>query len=170
MPVPFYFPTIRRVAAIVVLLSASLQSAHFAQAQSTPDCVTFSETGKQLCGNFLNHWKSNGDLPRFGFPVSAVETSPATHRVAQYFERAVFESPSARGEPSTIRLDTLGSERLAQKYPFRDEKRTFPETTMPGAKLSVPNPWYSLSGTFLTYWQTQGAEIRIRLSNFPGAA
>jgi hypothetical protein len=161
MPVQFYFPTLRRVAVIALALFASLHTAHFAQAQSTPDCVIFPETGKLLCGTFLDYWKSNGDLPRFGLPISdAIETSPATHRITQYFERAVFESPSSSGQPGTIRLDTLGSERLAQKYPFRDNKRTFPETTMTGEKFSVPTPWYSLSGPFLTYWQTHGAESR----------
>ncbi len=155
----FYaLPSLRGVATVVLVLLARLYPLPSGQAQGAPECITFQETGKQLCGNFLRYWSGYGGVRRFGLPISdAIETSPATHRITQYFERTVFESPSAGGEAGSVAVESLGSERLAQKYPFRDEKRTFPETTMQGEKMGAPSPYYTLSGPFLSYWQTHGA-------------
>ena len=34
------------------------------------ECVTFQETGKRVCGRFLEYWRQNGGLAQQGLPLS----------------------------------------------------------------------------------------------------
>ncbi len=38
--------------------------------QAAAGCRFFPETGHSLCGAFLPHWDRNGDLARFGLPIT----------------------------------------------------------------------------------------------------
>ena len=43
-------------------------AAHPASAQA--NCRTFTETGHQVCGTFLNYWTNNGALAQQGYPIT----------------------------------------------------------------------------------------------------
>src|ERR1044072_3992574 len=104
------------VAWIALLFSASrLQG--FAQA----GCNTFAETGKTLCGRFLEYWQSHGGLAQQGYPISTEmqersDTDGKTYTV-QYFERAVFEAHPENQPPNDVLLSLLGAFIYKESYP-----------------------------------------------------
>jgi hypothetical protein len=84
------------------------------------DCQTFPETGWQVCGAFLNYWKTHGGLAQQGYPISNTfqeksETDGKTYTV-QYFERAVFEAHPENQPPNDVLLSLLGSQKYKTKY------------------------------------------------------
>ncbi|HEX8229636.1 MAG TPA: hypothetical protein VF826_10035 [Chloroflexia bacterium] len=90
-------------------------------AQGQENCQTFNETGKTVCGRFLQYWRDNGGLAQQGFPISSefVEKSDLngiSYRV-QYFERAVFELHPENKPPYDVLLSHLGTFRFREKYP-----------------------------------------------------
>lgn len=84
-------------------------------------CQTFSQTGKQVCGRFLEYWQANGGLAQQGLPLSDTfqEKNAADGRTytVQYFERAVFEAHPENQPPYDVLLSLLGSEKFKAKYP-----------------------------------------------------
>jgi hypothetical protein len=82
------------------------------------DCAYFAETGHSLCEPFLSHWLENGQVERFGYPI----TEPFQERIddwngtVQYFERRRMEfHPDLPGSP--ILLGLLGNEIQAGVQP-----------------------------------------------------
>src|SRR6476619_3161313 len=59
-------------------------------------CQKFDQTGKQVCGRFLEYWTQKGGLAQQGLPLTDVlkEQSPTDGKTydTQYFERALFEA------------------------------------------------------------------------------
>lgn len=53
-----------------VFLGAALQPFSYLQTFAQPGCQTFKETGKTVCGRFLDYWQKNGGLSQQGFPIS----------------------------------------------------------------------------------------------------
>jgi hypothetical protein len=88
-----------------------------AQAQ----CRAFPETGKQVCGRFLDYWTRNGGLAQQGLPLSGefTEVSELNGQpyTVQYFERAVFEMHPENQTPYDVLLSQLGTFRFKAKYP-----------------------------------------------------
>ena len=86
-------------------------------ATAQQECFTFSETGKTVCGRFLEYWRQNGGLAQQGLPLSEAfeERSGIDGRVytVQYFERAVFELHPENNHPYDVLLSLLGSEKFA---------------------------------------------------------
>jgi hypothetical protein len=124
---------------------------------SSPPCTTFPETGKTVCGLFLDYWKSHGGLAQQGYPISDVfpEKSPTdgnTYKV-QYFERAVFEYHPENSPPYVVLLSLLGDAFYKQKYPNGAPNQT--PNTSPGSQL-FPQTGHRLGGRFLTYWKNHG--------------
>src|SRR3569623_624866 len=78
----------------VPLLMLSGTSAR-AVAQDDPECQTFPEPGKQVCGVFLQYWREHGGLAQQGVPLTGEMTATGggdpKARKRQFFERAVFE-------------------------------------------------------------------------------
>src|SRR5690349_10476534 len=74
-----------------------------AAASSAAACVTFPETGKQVCDRFLQYWQEHGGLAQQGLPLSDEfqEVSPIDGKTytVQYFERAVFEKHPENAPP-----------------------------------------------------------------------
>jgi len=84
-------------------------------------CRTFTETGKTVCGRFLQYWQQNGGLAQQGFPLSGQFTEVSdlngkTYTV-QYFERAVFELHPENQAPNDVLLSQLGTFQFKRKYP-----------------------------------------------------
>ena len=89
---------------------------------SDSTCRVFKETGKVVCGKFLQYWLTHGGLPQQGYPISNAftETSDLDGKTytVQYFERAVFElHPENVGTPYEVLLSQLGTFQYKEKYP-----------------------------------------------------
>jgi hypothetical protein len=112
------------LAAIVLLTTGYLLglNARFAPASAFQgNCRTFAETGKQVCGRFLEYWQGNGGLAQQGLPLSNefTEVSDLNGQpyVVQYFERAVFEKHPENRPPFDVLLSQLGTFQFKRKYP-----------------------------------------------------
>lgn len=85
------------------------------------ECFTFQETGKTVCGRFLEYWRQNGGLAQQGLPISDAfnERSDVNGQtyLTQYFERAVFELHPENNRPYDVLLSLLGREKYAERYP-----------------------------------------------------
>src|SRR5205823_13549764 len=85
--------------AVVVILTSILRPlAVLPMLAQQGECYTFAETGKQVCGRFMQYWRQNGGLIQLGLPLSNefTEVSDLNHQpyTVQYFQRAVFEKHS----------------------------------------------------------------------------
>jgi len=82
-------------------------------APAGPSCTAFPETGHQVCGAFAAYWRANGELERFGFPVTGEFTAELEGKpyTVQYFERRRFELHPEIG-PNVVLLGLLGREVL----------------------------------------------------------
>ena len=72
-------------------------------------CTFFAQTAHSLCEPYLSYWRNNGDLERFGYPITQpfYETLEGHKYEVQYFERRRMELHS--GLPgSPILLGLLG--------------------------------------------------------------
>ena len=112
------------VAAAVVLTTVFQPLAHLgslAAPTQQGNCQMFKETGKAVCGRFLQYWQANGGLAQQGYPLSeefseVSELNGRTYMV-QYFERAVFERHPENRPPYDVLLSQLGRTQLNRKYP-----------------------------------------------------
>jgi hypothetical protein len=89
-------------------------------AMQPPNCQTFRETGKTVCGRFLRYWLEHGGLAQQGFPISQEfqersDLNGQTYTV-QYFERAVFEFHPENRPPFDVLLSQLGTFQYRAKY------------------------------------------------------
>jgi hypothetical protein len=147
---------VRRVALLAFLL-AGLVPAWVGTASAAPDCRTFPETGKMICGPFLDYWNSHGGLAQQGYPISdevpdRSDTDGKTYRM-QYFERAVFEAHPENRAPSDVLLSLLGAELYNIKYPGGAAGQQ--PNQAPGAQYFPPTGHW-VGGAFLSYWQQHG--------------
>jgi hypothetical protein len=109
---------------VVAFVSAALTTIFQPLAQlptlAQGGCQTFSETGKTVCGRFLQYWQQHGALAQQGYPITNafVETSDLDSMpyTVQYFERSIFESHPEKAAPFDILLSQLGTFRLQAKY------------------------------------------------------
>src|SRR5438876_588102 len=93
----------KRMSKVLILLllglgTASAQTSYVSTPQvlaQRNDCQTFKQTGKAVCGRFLQYWQTNGGLAQQGLPISdpmgEASATDGKVRTVQYFERAVFE-------------------------------------------------------------------------------
>lgn len=100
-------------------------------------CRAFPETGKQVCGRFLEYWQANGGLAQQGLPLTGEfqersDLNGQTYTV-QYFERAVFEKHPENARPFDVLLSQLGTFQFRSKYPNGDPSSGQPAPTQPPA-------------------------------------
>jgi hypothetical protein len=117
--------------------------------------VYFPQTGHHLSNRagFLDFWRSNGQVTRFGYPVTEELTEDG--RVVQYFERARLEyHPDLADTPWHVQLGHVGREVAQQNVPagFFDG---FPSDPLNGSRY-FPATGHTIFGKFLTYWQEYG--------------
>ena len=121
-------------------------------------CVTFKETGKNMCGRFARYWNEHGGLAQQGYPIAnemqeKSDTDGKTYTV-QYFERAVFEyHPENVGKPSEVLLSLLGNFLYKQKYPNGAPNQK-PNTS--AGSVLFKETGKRLGGKFLAYWNANG--------------
>lgn len=110
------------VIALTMALTTIFQPlAHIPALAQSGGCQTFKETGKTVCGRFLEYWQKSGGLAQQGLPLSNEFTEKSdlngqTYTV-QYFERAVFEKHPENTAPYDVLLSQLGTFRYKAKYP-----------------------------------------------------
>ncbi|HKP51130.1 MAG TPA: hypothetical protein VJ183_00615 [Chloroflexia bacterium] len=148
--------------AVVALLAATSYgpavSSSAAHTAFQSDCQTFKETGKSVCGKFLNYWTTHGGLAQQGYPISnefkeVSETDGKTYTV-QYFERAVFEAHPENKAPYDVLLSLLGTMFYKQKYP--NGAPELPPDMRPEPGMVFPETGKTLRGIFLEYWKSHG--------------
>lgn len=135
--------------------TASTNSASSAQTQA--DCYTFQETGRAVCGRFLQYWQDHGGLAQEGLPISSVigevsETDGKLYTV-QYFERSVFEFHPENKAPNDVLLSLLGTALYLSKYPSGSAPGQTPNHQN-GHYFSETGHW--VGGNFWFYWQGHG--------------
>jgi hypothetical protein len=145
------------IAMLLLLTSASALAQPSRQASSAT-CRTFPETGKTVCGRFLEYWDNNGGLAQQGFPISGEfeersDINGKTYTV-QYFERAVFEHHPENQPPYDVLLSMLGRLELEANYP--NGAPQIPPQMNPGPSITFPETGRTISGAFLQYWQEHG--------------
>ncbi len=128
-----------------------------AHAQSQPDCRTFSETGKTVCGGFLQYWDGHSGLPQQGLPMTGEfqEISDTNGKLytVQYFERAVFEKHPENKPPFDVLLSLLGNAFYKQYY-LAGAPNQQPNLE-PGSRI-FKETGKRLGGRFLQYWDANG--------------
>ena len=133
---------------LLVLASFVRPSDAFAQGAAGPQVVYFPLTGHHLDNRygFLDYWRANGQVLRFGYPVTEVIEEDG--RPVQYFERARMEYHAENvGTPYTVLLGLLARELTGfQPFPVGPAApgQLFPETG------------YTVFGKFLHYWNKRG--------------
>lgn len=138
----------------------SLQAASVLQpvgVQEQGNCIRFSETGKALCGRFLEYWNTHGGVARHGFPISEeLQEQSAVDRktyTVQYFERSIFEYHPENQPPYDVLLSLLG--RL-------EYKKQWPGPYYPIQTANTSNPLLfretgkTMGGAFGAYWEQNG--------------
>ncbi len=103
-----------------IVLGAVLQPFPHMPSFAQGGCQTFKETGKSVCGRFLEYWRDNGGLIQQGLPLSNefTEVSDLNGKpyTVQYFERAVFEKHPENATPYDVLLSQLGTFQFQRKY------------------------------------------------------
>jgi hypothetical protein len=106
-------------------------------------CQEFTQTGKRICGRFLQYWLQSGGLTQQGYPISNefTEKSDLDSReyTVQYFERAVFEMHPENKPPYDVLLSQLGTFQFKRKYPSGEPGLATPTPAPPpGVGVKVP--------------------------------
>jgi hypothetical protein len=117
-----------------------------------PDRVYFPQTGHYLSYGFLDYWRSHGDIPIFGYPITDEINDPATGLTIQYFERAVFEWHGDQPEGSRVMLRRLGAtvaQGMSSNPAFKPITATSNDTCNFYAETG-----HRLCNGFLDYWQS----------------
>jgi hypothetical protein len=129
-----------------------------AQTERQSNCRTFQETGKTVCGKFLDYWTTHGDVAQQGYPISQefkeISETDGKQYTVQYFERAVFELHPENKAPYDVLLSLLGTMFYTQKYPKGAPE--LPPDMRPEPGMVFPETGKEIRGVFLEYWKSHG--------------
>src|SRR5688500_20071631 len=105
---------------VVVMVGSYFDPFASLSVRAQPGCQSFPQTGKQVCGRFLQYWQQNGGLAQQGLPLTGefTEVSDLNGQsyTVQYFERAVFEKHPENRAPHDVLLSQLGTFQFKSKY------------------------------------------------------
>lgn len=76
---------------------------------ATSSCTSFSQTGKNVCGAFLDFFNKNGGLDLFGYPITN-QYSSGSDATVQYFQRARMEYRPTNADPYKLQLGLIGQD------------------------------------------------------------
>lgn len=136
------------------LAASLLLTAPTGQAAGAPTaapCRYFAETGHNLCDAFYAFYTHNGDMARFGLPLSEAFVEPGSGLAVQYFTYARFELHGERVE--LTRLGALAAAGREAEPPFA---WLDPAAPLAAGRVFVPESGHSLGGAFGEYWQQHG--------------
>ncbi len=147
----------------LALLGAGSPLPSTASAQSAAACSTFPQTGKTVCGRFLEYWEANGGLAQQGFALTNefIEINPTDNKpyLTQYFERARFELHPLNPAPYDVLLGLVGREQYQAKYPNGHPivgGDPFNDPRLPQECATFPETGKQVCGPFLVYWREHG--------------
>lgn len=162
---------------VIGAMAVSLLPAGARSVSAQGDCRNFSETGFDVCGRFLEVWSSLGDdtvntyingLPLTEMRPEISLTDGNTYDT-QWFERARFEMHPENEAPYDVLFGLLGvtkAEGRGSVDPATGEVRNPSDAAFVGidqpddvdgtTKVYFPETRHTVSGTFLTYWNTYG--------------
>ena len=151
------------VVAFIILTAPHSDGAAATNAQ--PQCQTFPQTNKTVCGIFLTYWNEHGGILREGLPISSEfqevsDIDKKTYTV-QYFERAVFEHHPQNEPPYDVLMSLLGRLQFQRKYP--DGAQTLeklPAGMKPEGGAVFPQTGKDVRGIFLDYWINNGGTLQ----------
>lgn len=111
----------------------------------------FSETGHNVTNIFLSFWEKNGQVRLFGYPLG--EAYSENGIIYQWFQRARFEYRQGQ-----VTLGMLGQEWQDNRTPAREPIVSTPNNNT--RHRQVVQTGQTLQGSFLDYWEKNGAEQR----------
>ena len=143
--------------ALFGLLVGLLPALSTERAVAQSSCETFTQTGKKICGKFLDYWNKNGGLSQQGYPLTdeveeKSETDGKTYTV-QYFERAVFEAHPDNKAPYDILLQLLGNFEYRRRHGADGAPDQKASTTN---ALKFDQTGKTVGGKFREYWEKNG--------------
>src|SRR5438132_1294898 len=101
------------IGVVAYILLTTPRAAGPGATDAQPQCQTFTQTNKTVCGIFLTYWTEHGGVPRQGLPISSEfqEVSDIDRKTytVQYFERAVFEHHPENQAPYDVLISLLGT-------------------------------------------------------------
>jgi len=117
------------------------------------DCRYFPETGRRVCGEFLEFFDTRGGLEIFGFPLTEAFNDPRLGLQAQYFQHNRMELHPYNPEPYRVQLGLLVDE-LGYQFPRADESQ------IPSRNSAIhhyfPETDHVVSYAFLDYFRENG--------------
>lgn len=137
-----------------------IRPALLAQAQEQRRCFGDEAPEVTACieGGFLSFWEANGGLEVFGYPLTdirTVQTEDGTF-LAQYFERARFESHPENDPPYDVQLGRLGVELLASQGLTIDDYAV--EEPIDGCQYWFETG-HNVCEPLLTAWRSAGVQL-----------
>lgn len=116
-------------------------------------CQRFTETDREVCGPFLDYWRSRGlrdpqlnagqrSLALFGLPLTGVKqerNSSGDEVLTQWFERARFEYHPNNPAQYRVLLGRLGAEAYAPQSPNGEPTR-YKTVPLPGTERTLTIP------------------------------
>ncbi|HET7034079.1 MAG TPA: polysaccharide deacetylase family protein [Thermomicrobiaceae bacterium] len=139
--------------ALALLFAPSLTT--HSSAAALPSQVYFPVTGHHVADQMLTYWRTQGELPIFGYPLT--EPIQRDGLTVQYFERARLElHPELAGTPYGVELTLLGDQAVAGR-----KEAAFQRAGGNGANDSKDRVYFSTTGHYLAYgfksfWQANG--------------
>jgi hypothetical protein len=154
------------------VLGSLLQPFRLLSTEAQAGCQTFNETGKTVCGRFLDYWKTHGGLAQQGYPITnefqeVSDLNSQTYTV-QYFERAVFEKHPENAAPNDVLLSQLGTFQLQRKYPGGDPSGGAPPPQPPaqsgetftfnGTTTTKTDQFHLAGGNYKASWKATASQ------------
>lgn len=140
------------VAIMVVVTLISSVSAICPQ-PSGENCEYFAETGHYVCAEFLDFFKTLGELEIFGYPLTEAFPDRRLKLQVQYFQRARMElHPHSQGSYQVL-LGALVDE-LGYRFPAVDPEQV--HTFNGSTQRYFPETGHTVSYAFLDYFRERG--------------
>jgi hypothetical protein len=153
------------IALLAYVLLTNPRAASTAGTGAQPQCQSFAQTNKSVCGVFLTYWNEHGGDLREGLPISSEfpEVSDIDHRTytVQYFERAVLEHHPENQPPYGVLLSLLGTLQYKTTYPNGVQAlKQLPAGMKPQGGALFPETHKDVRGIFLDYWLANGGTLQ----------
>lgn len=118
-----------------------------------PNRVYFSQTGQYLGHAFLDHWRHNGGVHVFGYPITSEFSQDGM--TVQYFERAIFEWHPDNPPQHRVLLRRMGADARDDRGLQRHAafNRAEPRS---GDTRYFEQTGHNLSNAFKDYWESRG--------------
>src|SRR5690349_3772039 len=105
----------------LLALGVSFLASRVGKVDSAQECQTFPQTGKSVCGEFLQYWSAHGGVEVQGYPISEQmeqrSSADGSALTVQFFEKAMYELHADMPEGERVQLVPLGAQRFQALYP-----------------------------------------------------